>query len=84
MNRTTLKQTDIKNSLLMFAQTNSNPEMLRNLIKFIKTSSFRNEKELLMKLSEKVFRHVNELLNNELFEDVLNKFTIFKNDWCCS
>jgi len=34
--KTTLKQTDIQNSLLMFAQTNSNPEMLKSLIKFIK------------------------------------------------
>jgi len=37
-NKTTLKQTDIQNSLLMFAQTNSNPEMLKGLIEFIKTS----------------------------------------------
>jgi len=36
--KTTLKQTDIQNSLLMFAQTNSNPEMLKGLIEFIKTS----------------------------------------------
>jgi len=57
LTKTTLKQTDIQNSLLMFAQTNSNPEMLKGLIKFIKTNSFKNERDLLKKLEEKVLRH---------------------------
>lgn len=41
----------------MFAQTNSNSEMIRGLINFIKKSNFENERELLKKLEEKELRH---------------------------
>jgi len=62
LNFTTLEQTDIRNSLLMFAQTNSNPEMLKGLIDFIKSCTFNenDKKQLLEKLFEKVFKHVKE------------------------